>query len=204
MAIDAFLQLYRDEAGKNPVVGECLDSVFTGAIQLNEFSMDALSRLEVDVRTQKAPLPTTSPTTTPDTEPAAEETVDSFSFSIEKQFDTSSTDLFLNYCANYGAVAEVPRPTQFQKIPLQFKKGIVSLCIGGHKRTSAQNAYLTLEFTELYVTKYEIKLNDKNIAKEDIEFYFQSYTMTYRKQQPDGTLKTLAPRGYKFDTNEKL
>jgi type VI protein secretion system component Hcp len=200
MAIDAFLQLYRDAAGQNAVVGECSDSVFVNAIELTEFSMDALSRIEVDIRATVPPRSGTTPTT----DKGAEETADSFSFSIEKQFDTSSTDLFLNYCANYGAQAQSPRPETFEKIPLQFKKGVVSLCVGGQPRKRADHAYLTLEFTDLYVVKYELKLGDKNIAKENIDFYFSTYKMTYRRQQPDGTLIAVTPRGYDFEHNQKL
>src|SRR5262245_24560237 len=121
MAIDAFLQLYKDEAGTQMVAGECTDTVFKGAIEILEFSLDAISSVDVDVNLQK-PAPTTTtpkPGEPPPVETPDEEEAESFSFSIEKQFDTSSTDLFLNYCAKAKGK---PEP---------FKKAVVSLCVGG-------------------------------------------------------------------------
>jgi len=193
MAIDAFLQLFKDEAGTQQVPGECMDAVFKGAIEISEFDLDALSSVDVDAAAQKsAPTPTTpKPGEAPAVETPEEETSESFSFSIEKQFDTASTDLFLNYCAKAKGK---PEP---------FKKAVVSLCVGGKQRKVKEDAYLQLEFTEVTVVKWEVSIGDKNIPKEEVEFYFESYVMRYKKQMHDGTFKAMAPLGFDFNTGKK-
>ncbi len=177
MAIDAFLQLYKGAGKDDAVSGECMDSVFRGAIQLSEFSLDALSRIETDEEFRRV----SETKTGPQADGPEEELTDSFSLSIEKEFDTSSTDLFLNYCWTA------------KKQPQTFKKGIVSLFLGSRQWKKPEHAYLTLEFSDLYVVKWELSLDAKNILNEKVEFNFDGYKMTYRGQShTDGTVSQKA------------
>ena len=62
---------------------------------------------------------------------------------------------------------------------------------------------MVLEFTNLYVKDYGLKLDaDLNIPQESVDFAFESYTMAFNQQTIQGTLKKGSPLGFNFITNK--
>ena len=171
MAVDAFLVLH-DKDG-TPIEGECTDDVFKGSIEIGKFNFDAISGVEKHVRdsgalTRKLEVRSMA---------GGEESLDSFTFSIEKQMDKASPVLFLNYCQSMSKRSE----------GAPFKKATVYICLPGIERkgkleqTKEDVAWVILEFTKLSINQYGIRLDTElNIPDENIMFFFETYKITYR------------------------
>ncbi len=217
MAVDCFL--YLEDASGDPVQGECTDVAFLNTIEVFKFDFDAVSQVEPDKMlgdTVTAPKkkggliekgvtngdmsgePMRSNTAV--IEQAKEEQTgkDSFTFSIEKYMDKSSPVLFDAFCL--GTSKEQQDPS--------FKHAIIYVLVGGMKRSGdsdpASLAYLMIEFGNLRLTQYQMKYAD-GLIDEKLTFWFDWYTMTYRKQETGGgTASDKITIGYDFIKLKKL
>jgi type VI protein secretion system component Hcp len=191
MAVDAFLIL-QDKDG-TPIEGECTDAVFKGSIEIAKFNFDAISGVEKQVRDSNALAYKQQVRGMA----GGEESLDSFTFSIEKQMDKSSPMLFLTYCQSLGKRSE----------GAPFKKATVYLCIAGMKRKGNKEdvAWVMLEFTKLSINQYGIRLDTElNTPDENITFFFETYKMTYRPQLESGQLEKPRTLGFDFRTQNAL
>src|SRR5262249_10199484 len=130
-----------------------------------------------------------------------EESLDSFTFSIEKQLDKSSPMLFLNYCQSMTKRSE----------GAPFKKATVYICLPGIERTGKTKdqkedvAWVIAEFTKLSINQYGIRLDtETNIPDENITFFFETYKITYRPQLKTGQLEKPRTLGFDFRTQNPL
>jgi type VI protein secretion system component Hcp len=118
-------------------------------------------------------------------------TLDKFSFSITKPADTASVDLLLNYAQT---LSKTLTPYPWARILVR-------------KPGSANFFYLMLEFTEVFVTGYEMDFDDAdtNTPIEDIDFCFSSCVMSYTPQTRTGAPgQAIAPMGWNFKTNTQV
>jgi type VI protein secretion system component Hcp len=193
MAVDAFLIL-KDKDGK-AIEGECTDAVFAGSIEIAKFNFDAISGVEKHVRDSEALKYKAEVRAM-----AGQESLDSFTFSIEKQMDRSSPKLFLNYCQSLGKRSE----------GAPFKEATVYLCIAGLERQGKKEekeevAWVMIEFTKLAINQYGIRLDTElNVPDENITFFFETYKITYRRQLQTGQLDTRRSLGFDFRTQDAL
>jgi type VI protein secretion system component Hcp len=191
MAVDAFLIL-EDKDG-TPIVGESTDAVFEGSIEIGKFNFDAISGVEKHVRDSGAlarKLEVRSMA-------GGEESLDSFTFSIEKQLDKASPMLFLNYCQSMSKRSE----------GAPFKKATVYICLPGLERKGKKEdvAWVIIELTKLSINQYGIRLDTElNIPDENITFYFETYKITYRPQTSTGQLAKPRTLGFDFRTQNAL
>jgi type VI protein secretion system component Hcp len=195
MAADVFLCLYNNNT---LITGSSTDWLFPGAIELQEFSMDAEATILADQDDEKAMQNRSDMMEMPFggdiKEP--EKPLDSFSISFSKAFDISSNLLFQNY-----ALAS----TQTKSF---FSKGLVYCRIVGPTRqtgaTPEQLCFLVYEFANLYVYDYELDVSgETSLPTEKCKMYFDKYRITYRQQQTTGQL-TSSPLslGWDFEKSE--
>lgn len=200
--IDVYLKLIKTD-GSN-VQGESRDKVCKGLIELEEFSMEALKTLTADLQDKELQFQRLFQSTglsrignvfdvdeaELDDEPQT--AGDSFSFSIKKEVDTSSGELFLNYCQT----ATKKEKVAFKKAVFYFRRAgswSVTLAKGGTV-TPVQASFLMIQFTKPYVYKYSVEVSsgDMSLPKETVDFYFENYQITYKEQLPSGDLDSSA------------
>jgi type VI protein secretion system component Hcp len=215
MAIDVFLKLMKSD-GSN-VQGESRDKVCKGLIELEEFSMEALKSLTADLQDQELRFQRVFQSTgmsrvelpgfeVAELDDEPQTSGDSFSFSIKKDVDTSSGELFLNYCQT----ATKKEKVAFKKAVFYFRKAGAweSVLAKGGTVTPVQASFLMIQFTKPYVYKYTVESsgNEYSIPTESVDFYFENYQVTYKEQSYAGALKSSANiKGYNLrDGNDQF
>jgi len=202
MAIDVFLKLMKSD-GSN-VQGESRDKVCKGLIELEEFSMEALKSLSADLQDKELQFQRLFQSTgisrignlwegeVAELDDEPQTAGDSFSFSIKKDVDTSSGELFLNYCQT----ATKKEKVAFKKAVFYFRKAgeWEAVLAKGGTVTPVQASFLMMQFTKPYVYKYTVEVsgNESSVPTESVDFYFENYQVTYKEQSYSGSLKSSA------------
>ena len=166
MAVDLFLKLSKSGA---PIKGECQDPTFQGMIQLRSFQMSSLSLLARAAGAPGAPGVA---------EPAASESGaggDACSFTIKKQLDASSTDLFLNY-------TQAQNPERRKASLLRALVYVRAHGFNAKGATPESVCFLALEFFDVFVYDFSLTGDQEQPRPvEEVKFYFDKYQMTYRE-----------------------
>lgn len=200
--IDVFLKLMKTD-GSN-VQGESRDKVCKGLIEVEEFTMEALKSLSADLQDKELQFQKLFQSTglsrignvfdddTTDLDDEPQTAGDSFSFEIKKEVDTSSGELFLNYCQT----ATKKEKVAFKKAVFYFRRaGAWEVTLGkGGTVTPVQSSFLIVEFTKPYVFKYTVERSGDTTStpSETVEFYFENYQVTYKEQLASGDLDSSA------------
>jgi type VI protein secretion system component Hcp len=171
VATDIFLELKK---GGAPVRGECQDAPFAGMIQLLAFEMQALSLLTQPAGTvlsQGSRRGELQQKEIADFEDAGSD--DACSFSVAKEVDLASIDLF----ANYIDAQNPEKPKPLMQGWVYFRHDGPTAPGGKAKDVS----FMVLEFDELFVYDYSLEADaEARRPKEEVRFYFDKYAMTYR------------------------
>jgi type VI protein secretion system component Hcp len=104
-----------------------------------------------------------------------------FSFSIDKQFDKMSPHLFKAYCQTAVLKSE------------PFSKAVVTMRKAGSRKGGLK--YLTITFTEVYVTNYTMQLGSGDVdghPDETVTFCFGAFQLEYFAQTDAGDLEKSA------------
>lgn len=128
--------------------------------------------------------------------PAAEKKMaELFSFSVEKFLDAGSPDLLKNYALTR---AKELKPYPWAKLSARKPPAHTE---------GKPLIFFVLEFTSVYVVKYEIDLDtETNTPTEDIDFCFNSCVMTYTPQKESGEPDQqgrIGPMGWDFFLNQR-
>jgi type VI protein secretion system component Hcp len=181
MALDLFLTI-------DGVTGETLDAAFANprAMELLSFKFGGKDTSTPAKKKGKGKGEDEVP-------PAQKRTVELFSFSIEKYIDAASPDLLKNY-----ALTRAKELKPFPTAKLSARKP-------QSNPLAKPLIFFTLEFTNLYVAKYEISLDkETNTPTEDIDCCFSSCVMTYTPQTAAGVgevSRRIGPMGWDFLRN---
>lgn len=203
MPLDAFLELKR---GGKLLAGEVQDTAFEGkAIEISSFTLGtpgssselpqsegAADEVDLDAsslfsqrpsRKVKKAMATSAPPPTKDPVLSA---LEKYTFTITKDTDSSSPELFLSYCET-AALRHKP-----------FDEGIVTVrkATGGDPLT-----FLKLTFKQVYVMSYKLNIGNSKIEAipdEEIMFCFSSCKMEYRPQEAGGRLGSPITRQWDF------
>jgi type VI secretion system secreted protein Hcp len=159
MPLDGFFDL----DGKQKVSGESLDDKYHDRIEINSFEfggddteLDKLLDPGEGLKKKGYPAP--------------------FGFTIEKEIDTASPDLFVAYCQSFAA-KEVSQIPAFTSAKLTLRKA------GGTEPLK----FFKMEFKKVYVTGYTLSTNEDGKSKEKVDFRFVACSMWYQPQQATGT-----------------
>jgi type VI protein secretion system component Hcp len=191
VAVDVFLYLYKTATA---IKGGCTDAVFTGAIGLKSFSMEAEATIDADrlearrmeMRADNLGKPFAGESTPP------EKPLDSFSIEFTKEFDNSSTELFKNY-----AMVSVKSTVFFSKAEVYCRIAGPTIQPG---MKAEQLCFLVYEFCNLYVYEYALEItNESSIPTETCKLHFDKYRITYRQQLRTGSLGTPLSLGWDFE-----
>jgi len=127
--------------------------------------------------TEPAPEPTPAPTPAKKADKAA----DQLTFSIGKDFDTASPDLFQAYCWTQSPREAREKHKQlgrFQSANVYVRKML----------DGKPEPYLICSFREVEVYDYSLKFDSgRNGLAEDVTFKFIDYRVWYRAQNDDGS-----------------
>ena len=208
MPLDAFLEL-RDERDKPAVDGECRDKVFGAAhrkaMSLNEFSLDSKVDLIPREATKKPVSTGTKTNTTQIGQSSFDNDLDDlmddlddtdddqefFTFTIKKDVDNASPQLYQAYCKNWTASTshdpnQVKDDGKFASAKVTIRKS------GG----GSPIEYLVFEFREVWVKSWELKSDAENLPDEEIEFGFNAMQIRYYPQQSTGARGQEMPTGF--------
>ena len=168
-AIDAYLIL-RKGKGSPTISGETLDKEFDPkeAVQLKKFRLASQQSFTEDDEEEE-------PST--ETSPEPENDKPYFVFSIEKEIDSATTQLFQAYCDH-------AKDTTNAKKDGVFSEGLVYL-----RKASGGKAlkYVIFQFKEVYIKTWSLKNTDEDaLPEETIEFCFKTCTIQYYPQTADG------------------
>ena len=164
MGVDLFLKLTKSGA---PIKGECADDSFVDMIELESFEMSSLALLG----RPGGSAPGEDDDGPPD---------DACAFTVKKDLDASSGDLFLNYTC-----AQNPerRQDHLLKAKVFFRHdGESKKRSGTGKPVRAEDAsFLSLEFSAVFVYDYSLSAEEEALRPtETVKFYFDKVVMTYR------------------------
>jgi type VI protein secretion system component Hcp len=192
MALDAFLELIKNG---QPVAGETLDKIFGAkkAIAISGFSMETK---EKEIEDTAGPQLDTAPTPigqgTPSIRPSSRPQSDApakkecpVSFSIDKEVDASSTELYLGYCRNADQMTNPPYDTA--KVTIRKAGGPNPL------------VYLVLEFSRVQISSYSVNTSSDKPPKEKVKFTCRAVKMQYRPQKSTTGFGSAKITGWDFD-----
>jgi type VI protein secretion system component Hcp len=201
---DGFLQLVK---GGQAIKGETTDKAYSGAIEILSFKIGSMSgftdtegfyavqdaRQRSDVAFSRAYSNDESEGIATlfasDAEMDAFEgtdlsKVDACKFTITKEMDLSSPDLFRAYCS-----------TQDLKTRDVFNSGTVTL----RKATGGSRAvFLTYSFEDLVVVGYSLDIGADAKAKETVTISFAKVRAEYKPQKATGELGAVVKGGWDF------
>jgi type VI secretion system secreted protein Hcp len=166
MAFDCFMQI----KGSNAPTGESTDATYSKWIPLYSFSFGATNPGEPGS----------------DAPGSGSGRVEISSFSVMKDYDNSSPDLFLACCLGD-----------------HFESGTVVL----RKAGGGQNEFLRFDFQEVYI--YSVQQSGSSASgsdkpTENVIFTFESVKITYTPQDVKGGKGTPNVKGWDLTKNQKL
>jgi len=172
--VDAFLELLDWDEQTAVITGESLDSHFkkTGAqpMELLSFSLEAQRDLTSDkVGGEEEPL---------------------FTFSVTKEIDSASPELFLAFC---NCATDQDNPLAVARVTLRKAGGPDPL------------NYLIYNFTGVAIKTWKLNCKDgADLPEEEIEFTFQELLITYTPQTTKGVQGRDLSMGWNFGSHEPL
>jgi type VI protein secretion system component Hcp len=166
MAFDAFMQLIK--GGKPAVQGETLDAKFgkLKAFELTKFKLTS----QRDMTSEEG-------------EAEGDEPV--FILNIEKEIDSATPDLFLNYCR----YATTKNSGTFDEAIVTVRKAA----------GAAQLEYLVYRFRDVYIKSWRLENTDEDgLPEEVVDFCFHHCSVEYYAQKPGGAGADLTEGSWDF------
>lgn len=201
---DGFLQLVK---GGQPVKGESTDKEFAGAIEILTFKLGSMSGFTdteayyaVQNSSQRSDVAFSRAYQSDESEGihtlfASDEemkqfegedlsTVDACKFTITKEMDLSSPDLFRAYCSTQ----DLENRDVFDSATVSLRKAT-----GGARQT-----FLTFTFADLVVAGYSLDMSGDASPKETITISFGKVKAEYKPQKSTGELAPVVKGSWDF------
>jgi type VI protein secretion system component Hcp len=171
LALDGFLELLQKN-GTAAVKGETTDAKFRGkGMKLVSFELKA----QQDLSSERSSDPEDSKL---------------FTFSVTKELDYATPDLFKAYCLFWDD----------HKITWDKARVTLRKAAGGQAVE-----YLVFEFQDVYVKDWSLDGKDgEDMPEEDVEFCFRTLQFNYWPQTHGGGLGTLQEGGWDFTGHKPL
>lgn len=178
---DAFLELI---GGNVPAYGETIDAAFAAkkAIEIDHFEFGGLESLAKDFAPPEDPASGWDEMSLEGDDMFELDNLDSERdapkaiqhFSIEKQADNSSPNLFQAYCSS--------------SLPPAERHSYTSAKVSIRKNSGGVVVFMEFVFGDVYVVEYSFDAKDEGPPKETVKFSFRTVELYYYPQNPDGSM----------------